>query len=1023
MTTAGTLVANVPAFDATSAAGIARDLFGCDGQAVALPSERDQNFLISDDGADRMVLKIANPLERETMLRAQVAALSYVAERVGLVPLPLATRDGEYVARVAAPDGRAHFVWGVRWIDGITLSRVPHRAAPLLEALGGTAGALANALADFDHPAIHREFQWDLAYGRRIVAEHRRGVVDPELGDAIDASVRSFDLYTAPLLDQLPRAAVHGDLNDHNVLVAPAGAVGEWRVSGVLDFGDMVYSYAAADLAIAMAYAALDASDPLESMAHVVRGYARERPLADVELDALFGLAVLRLCVSACLAAEQLAHAPDNLYLGVSQEAIRSILPVLAATPFRVAAALLRDAAGTPASSSSTRVVEWLRSRAGKFAPVIGIDLHDEPSLVLDLSVSSPLLDGDPARNAEPLLTRRIDAAMRDAGVRVAIGRYDEPRLLYDVPAFATSGRITDERRTLHLGIDLFAPAGTPVHAPLAGTVHLFGDNAALLDYGPAIILRHETDAGTEFFTLYGHLSRESLTDLAVGMPVAAGQRIATFGDASVNGGWTPHLHLQIITDLLDLGRDFPGVGRVSQRSAWLSLSPDPNLLIGIPTDGFPRVPRTKGEALDDRRRLIGGNLSIAYRDPLKIVRGWRQYLYDDGGRKYVDAYNNVPHVGHCHPRVVEAAHAQMRVLNTNTRYLSDLLVEYADRLASTLPDPLEVCYFVNSASEANELALRLARAYTGARDTIVLEAAYHGNTTGAIDISPYKHAGPGGTGAPEWVHVAPIADDYRGAHKRGDATAGAKYAAQVGEIIDRLRADGRRLAAFIAETCPSVGGQIVFPSGYLRDVYGYVRAAGGVCIADEVQTGLGRMGTHFWAFEAQRVVPDIVVLGKPLGNGHPIGAVVTTRAIADAFDNGMEFFSTFGGNNVSCAVGLAVLDVLRDERLQEHALRVGEHLLEGLRPLGQKYEIIGDVRGTGLFLGVELVRDRQTLDPAADEASYVANRLREEGVLLGTDGPYHNVVKIRPPMPFDVSDADLLVELFERAIVELSAR
>jgi 4-aminobutyrate aminotransferase-like enzyme len=299
----------------------------------------------------------------------------------------------------------------------------------------------------------------------------------------------------------------------------------------------------------------------------------------------------------------------------------------------------------------------------------------------------------------------------------------------------------------------------------------------------------------------------------------------------------------------------------------------------------------------------------------------------------------------------------------------------------------------------------------------IVLDAAYHGHTNALIDLSPYKHAGPGGAGAPEWVHVVPLPDDYRGAYKRSDPLAGQKYAAHVGEIIRELAERGRGLAGFIAETCPSVGGQILFPPGYLAEVYRQVRAAGGVCIADEVQTGLGRMGTHFWAFQAYGVVPDIVVMGKPLGNGHPMAAVVTTREIADAFDNGMEFFSTFGGNNVSCAIGLAVLDVLRDEKLQEHALRVGARMLSGLQPLVDRYEIVGDVRGSGLFLGAELVRDRDTLEPAAEEASFVANRMREEGILLGTDGPFHNVVKIRPPMPFSDGDADHLLETFERVL------
>jgi 4-aminobutyrate aminotransferase-like enzyme len=609
---------------------------------------------------------------------------------------------------------------------------------------------------------------------------------------------------------------------------------------------------------------------------------------------------------------------------------------------------------------------------------------------------------------------------MRAAGARVALGLYDEPRLLYIAPAFALGPGLTDEHRTIHIGLDLFAAAGTPVLAPIDGVVRAFADNAAPQDYGPVIVLEHETDDGTPFFTLYGHLSRESLAGLAIGTRVRAGQQFATLGDASVNGGWTPHLHLQIISDLMQLGTDFPGVARPPHRRPWTALCPDPNLIARIPEHRLPHrhpEPAALGAARSSR---IGGNLSLSYRAPVNAVRGWMQYLFDADGRRYVDAYNNVPHVGHCHPRVVEAGASQMRVLNTNTRYLNDLVTEYASRLLATLPRELEVCYFVNSASEANELALRLVRAATGRRDMIVLEAAYHGNTTSLIDLSPYKHAGPGGSGAPDWVHVAPLPDVYRGRYKRSDPDAGPKYARHVGEIAQELTASGRRVGGFIAETCPSVGGQLILPPGYLANVYEHIRSAGGVCIADEVQTGLGRMGTSFWAFEGQGVVPDIVVMGKPLGNGHPIAAVATTRALADAFDNGMEFFSTFGGNTVSCAIGIAVLDVVRDENLQAHARDVGDYMLAGLRGLADRHAIIGDVRGSGLFLGVELVRDRESLEPAGQEAAFIAERMRERGVLLGTDGPHHNVVKVRPPMPFSRADADLLVEAFDESLRDL---
>ena len=372
-------------------------------------------------------------------------------------------------------------------------------------------------------------------------------------------------------------------------------------------------------------------------------------------------------------------------------------------------------------------------------------------------------------------------------------------------------------------------------------------------------------------------------------------------------------------------------------------------------------------------------------------MRGSMQYLYDDEGRQYLDAYNNVAHVGHCHPKIVAAGQRQMEVLNTNTRYLGDLILEYAEKLTATFPASLSVCFFVNSGSEANELAIRLARAHTKAREMIVLEHAYHGNTTTLIDISPYKHDGRGGEGAPAWVHTARL-------------PVSAQDAEHVLEIVQKLEAP---LCGFIAESMPSVAGQMILPDGYLNQVYDVVRGAGGVCIADEVQTGFGRTGAHFYAFEKYGVVPDIVVLGKPIGNGHPIGAVITTRTIADSFDNGMEFFSTFGGNNVSCAIGLKVLEVVQEEKLQAHALHIGNHLLAGLHELNPRHEVIREIRGSGFFLGIEL----------AHEAGAVVNQMRERGILLGTEGPLHNVIKIRPPMPFSEADADRLVTTLDEEL------
>ena len=442
----------------------------------------------------------------------------------------------------------------------------------------------------------------------------------------------------------------------------------------------------------------------------------------------------------------------------------------------------------------------------------------------------------------------------------------------------------------------------------------------------------------------------------------------------------------------------------ISNGPAWALLE----RLASVPDGWAAEVLRGTANAreglLARRRRSLGPSLSISYCEPLHITHGRGAYLYDSGGRAYLDCVNNVAHVGHSHPRVVRAAADQMARLNTNTRYLDAHLVEYIERLAATLPEPLRVVYLVCSGSEANELALRLARAHTDRDGVMVVDAAYHGNTNALIDISPYKFNGPGGRGKPDHVTVLPIPTQSRDRKGAVNEDSGCSVPLPYGR--------GSDLAAFFCESALSCAGQIILPPGYLRDIYARVRSAGGVCVADEVQTGFGRAGSHFWMFETQGVAPDIVTMGKPIGNGHPIGAVVTTPKIAASFANGMEYFNTFGGNPVSCAVAVAVLDVIHDEGLQENARTAGEYLIAGLRDLQTRQPLITDVRGLGLFLGFEMRH--------GPEATELVNRMKDRGVLLSTDGPLHNVIKIKPPLVFSRSDADLLLDRLDSAFREL---
>ena len=418
------------------------------------------------------------------------------------------------------------------------------------------------------------------------------------------------------------------------------------------------------------------------------------------------------------------------------------------------------------------------------------------------------------------------------------------------------------------------------------------------------------------------------------------------------------------------------------------------------------------------RKKYLSPSFSLSYETPLHIVKGQAQYLYTSNGDRYLDAVNNIQHVGHCHPVVVQAAQKQYELLNTNTRYLDATIVNYAKALTSHLPKGLDVCYFTNSGSESNDLALRLARTATGSMETIVLDGAYHGHVSSLIEVSPYKHNAKGGTGPPDFVYTVPMPDTYRGKYRGNNA--GREYLRELKNILEQLKKNNKKISAFIVEPIMGCGGQLILPKNFLKEAFDLVRNAGGICIADEVQIGFGRMGTNFWGFETENVVPDIVTMGKSMGNGHPLSAVVTTKKIADLFDNGMEYFNSFGGNPVSCAVGHAVLNVIKDEELQKNALDVGIYLKERLNDLKEQFPIIGDVRGRGLFLGVELVKNENLL-PAKTEAHSIVNQMKENNILLSIDGPDHNVIKIKPPLVFNKENADELVLTFSKVLSNIA--
>jgi 4-aminobutyrate aminotransferase-like enzyme len=566
-----------------------------------------------------------------------------------------------------------------------------------------------------------------------------------------------------------------------------------------------------------------------------------------------------------------------------------------------------------------------------------------------------------------------------------------------------------EEPTTVQVGVRLLAREGDTVHAPVAGDVVRYGAT------GP-LVLRHRNGGPPgdgEFWTCWWGLDPAAGRDSRVGAGDELG--IVAAGDGELGLGASVHVQLLLDDDLLDA---LPPVWvRPSEVEAWAAVTADPSPLLGLPSleNQRPEMDSAAVVALRDRR--LARSQRAYYRQPPKLVRGRGVWLYDEHGRAYLDAINNVSHVGHAEPRVSAAAVSQLRKLNTNSRFVYEGIATYAERLVATLPAPLEVVFLVCTGSEANDLALRIARQVTNRTDVMVIDGAYHGNTAAVMGVSPNRYKGPGGRGAPPTTHEVVRPDVYRGDHGRDDPDAGHKYALDVRDVARRLVDEGRPPAAFIAESLMGTAGNIIFPQGYLRESFGAVRQAGGLCISDEVQVGVGRLGTHFWGFQVQGVVPDIVTMGKPLGNGHPIAAVVTSREIADAFDDGVKYFNTFGGNPVSCAVGTTVLDIVQGDRLQENAVAVGEYFLTVLEKLKSAHPLIGDVRGQGLYLGIELVRDRTTLEPASSEALEVCEAMKDHGVIVYPTGAYDNVLKLKPPMVFSRADVDLFAATLDQVL------
>ncbi len=989
-----------------------RKHWGIDARLERLDGEYDLNFLAVDGDGIGFILKVMRAGCEPWLVDMQIRTLEHIENEQPQLPCPRIIRstDGCSLMTLADGEGVERLVWLLSRLPGQCYAKVEPKNEALVREIGNVLGGSAKALAGFQHDALDRDFKWNLMQASWI-QDKLACVDDTERRALVEQICRDF-AGLGPALDGLPKQAVHNDANDYNIMVT-GGLLQPFAVSGLIDLGDMCACPRICDLAIATAYIVLDHPHPELALAALIAGYHEYNPLTPEEIPLIWPLLRMRLATSVVNSTLMAKENPDDPYVTISQAPAWRFLEGNTIHD-KLLTARLRVACGMPVVDGADRVHAWLDAERGNFSELMGEDLCQAPMGSLSVENStSPKNPFEMGRDE----AARLGEEFGHNGT-LWLGYYREPRLVYTDKAFRKGPWKASNRRTVHLGVDAFAPAGTALHAPLLGEVFVAEYRAGNLDYGGTIILRHETPEGDCFYTLYGHLNPEFLDRLKPGDVVEKGEEFCRLGDTDVNGGWAPHVHFQLALSTEGMEADWPGVGDPEDMDFWGALCPNPAALLNLPDDKTRYHPTDKRTVLDQRKSHFAGNLSLTYNDPVMLVRGWKHHLFDEWGRQYLDTYNNVPHVGHAHPRIQAVVADQLKRMNSNTRYLHPAQIAFAEKILSKLPDCFEVCFFVNSGTEANELALRLARAHTNAKGMITPDHGYHGNTTGAIDISAYKFNKPGGVGQADWVALVEVADDYRGSYRRDDPDRAQKYADMVDPAIASLREKGHGVAGFIAETFPSVGGQIIPPVGYLPAVYEKVRAAGGVCIADEVQTGLGRLGDYYFGFEHQGALPDIVVMGKPIGNGHPLGVLVTTREIAASFDNGIEFFSTFGGSTVSCRVGKEVLDIVDDEGLQENARQMGDILFEGLNALQQKYACVSDVRGMGLFAGVELVSADGS--QGGDICSYVKNRMRDYRVLIGSEGPKDNILKIRPPLTIAADDVEMINTLLDRILREI---
>ncbi len=950
-----------PVLGASQAATLLQAHYGLSGELQALGSQQDFNLRV-ETSQGRYVLKACHGSYAETELQAQHAALDHLKAQGLPVPAVIAAHSGDTLLAVNIGEQPLR-VRLLEYIDGQPLTRVAHLSPDVVGRLGALCAQVDRALAGFDHPGLARTLQWDPRHARTLINHLLPLIEDAGQRARLHEAARVAGERLAPLVDRLPTQAVHLDITDDNTVWA-LDPQRQWRLQGVIDFGDLISTWRIADLSVTCSALLHHADGDPFMILPAVSAYQAVNPLTEAELCALWPLVLKRAAVLVLSSAQQLAVDPGNQYTRDNVAHEWAIFDTAMAVPLALMEAAILQAAGLePEGPALDGCLALLPGLAG------------QPVTQLDLGVLS--VHCEAGNWEQPGFDQRLLAAQA-APACTLHGQYRLSQTHIDraqAPA------------TCALGVELHVTPGSPVQAPQAGTWEAHGDGAGCLR------------TARWSLWLYG-LSAGPLD----GQRVHQGEPLGQTGD---------RLSVQLC---LDSNLRPPFFATPAQAPAWLALCPSPAALLGVDCDADP-LPDPQA-LLARRDASFARSQKHYYAQPPHIERGWRNYLIDMQGRSYLDMLNNVAVLGHGHPRMVAESARQWSLLNTNSRFHYAAITEFSERLLDLAPDGFDRVFMVNSGTEANDLAIRLAWAYSGGRDMLSVLEAYHGWSVATDAISTSIADNPKALETrPAWVHPVEAPNTFRGRFRGADSAA--DYLRDVDAKLASLDASGRQLAGIICEPVYGNAGGIALPAGYLKAAYASVRARGGVCIADEVQVGYGRLGEYFWGFEEQGVVPDIITMAKGMGNGQPLGVVITRREIAEALEAEGYFFSSAGGSPVSCRIGMAVLDVMEDEGLWDNARDTGRYFKARLQALVDRHPLVGAAHGSGFYLGLELVRDRDTLEPATEETMVLCNRLRDLGIFMQPTGDYLNILKIKPPMCTTQASVDYFVDSIDRVLAE----